>query len=73
MKRTPPRTNGSLALKLDFGPSTRPLRGLAQARPAATLRLARRSGPPDKYQVLAHRRRQAQIAARRLLGLMEGD
>ena len=28
MKRTPPRTAGSLALKLDFGPSTRPLRGL---------------------------------------------
>jgi hypothetical protein len=35
-----------------------------------TLRLARRSGAPDKYKVLAHRRRQAQIAARRLLDLV---
>jgi hypothetical protein len=70
MTRTRPRTDGSLALELDFGPSTRPLRGLAQGGRTVPLRLARRSGPPDKYKVLAHRRRQAQITARRLLDLM---
>jgi hypothetical protein len=64
MTRTQPRTDGSLALRLDFG----------MARPApvppsaAALRLAQ---GPDKYRVLAQRRRRAQIAARRLLQQME--
>ena len=56
-------TDGALALALDFGdgpaPAPRPV------RPA--MRLARASHGPDKYKVLEHRRRQAQIKARRLL------
>ena len=65
-----PRFDGSLARQLAFGelttttaPSVRPLK--------AQLRLAARPavGGPDKYKVLEHRRRQAQIKARRVLGL----
>ncbi len=56
-------TDGALALALDFGdapvPASRPV------RPA--MRLARASQGRDKYKVLEHRRRQAQIKARRLL------
>jgi hypothetical protein len=58
------RFEGSAALKLDFG-------GAPRAQP---LRLATPSGAlrgPDKYKLLEHRRRQAQIKARRLLSLME--
>jgi hypothetical protein len=64
--------DGSLARQLDFGdlepPSTgRGLRnrGLRLAVPSAVLR------GPDKYKVLEHRRRQAQIKARRLLDLLD--
>ena len=73
------RFDGALAHQLDFEDFTtttysasRPVR-LATARPE--LRVAavgsRLRGPDkyDKYKVLEHRRRQAQIAARRLLGL----
>jgi hypothetical protein len=65
---------GSLARQLDFGEpvegasrpaSTAPRRGLRLAVPSAVLR------GPDKYTVLEHRRRQAQITARRLLELMD--
>jgi hypothetical protein len=42
-----------------------PRRGLRLAVPSAVVR------GPDKYKVLEHRRRQAQIAARRLLELMD--
>jgi hypothetical protein len=63
MTRTQPRTDGSLALKLDFG-----FRTVSPPRSVKTLRLLQ---GPDKYKVLEHRRRQAQIAARRLLDLME--
>jgi hypothetical protein len=66
-----PRFYGSLARQLDFSDittSTFPL-----ARPLnAGLKLAGRPGGvrgPDKYKVLEHRRRQAQIKARRLLDL----
>ncbi|MCA1562025.1 MAG: hypothetical protein LC753_14250 [Acidobacteria bacterium] len=61
----------ALARELDFGgiddpePSGSRPSGLRLAPIAEGLRR------PDKYKVLAHRRRQAQIAARRLLGLME--
>ena len=62
--------DGSAALKLDFGvmTTTSTPRG---AR--AGLRLAVPGGlrGPDKYKVLEHRRRQAQIKARHLLQLME--
>jgi hypothetical protein len=64
MTRTQPRTAGSAALKLDFGMA----RPAAPARSVMALRLAQ---GPDKYKVLEHRRRRAQIAARRLLQLME--
>lgn len=64
--------DGSAALTLDFGgmttttPAMRCHRGSLRLAPApATL-----SGP-DKYKVLEHRRRQAQIRARRLLDVME--
>jgi hypothetical protein len=60
--------DGSLARKLDFGDVS--LGGGGQSR----LRLAPSSGVlrgPDKYKVLAHRRHQAQIKARRLLELAE--
>ena len=64
MTRTEPRTHGSLALKLDFGPS----RPSSSPRSVRALRVAQ---GPDKYKVLEHRRRQAQITARRLLDLLE--
>jgi len=65
--------DGSLARQLDFGEletSAAPARalgnrGLRLAVPSAVLR------GPDKYAVLEHRRRQAQIKARRLLDLLE--
>jgi len=67
-----PRFDGTLARQLDFGdvttstfPLPRPLR--------AGLKLADRPEGvrgPDKYKVLEHRRRQAQIRARRLLDLL---
>jgi hypothetical protein len=63
--------DGSAALKLDFG-------GVTTTTPGRTgrsgLRLAAPSGRlhgPEKYKVLEHRRRQAQIRARRLLEMME--
>ena len=66
------RFDGSLARTLDFGEitTTTPVygggrAGLRLALPAGVLR------GPDKYKVLEHQRRQAQIKARRLLALME--
>lgn len=63
--------DGAAALKLDFG-------GVTTTSPGgggrAGLRLATPSGAlrgPEKYKVLDHRRRQAQIRARRLLEMME--
>ena len=65
---------GSLARQLDFGEPVEGVgrsamhsarRGLRLAVPSAVLR------GPDKYKVLEHRRRQAQITARRLLDLMD--
>jgi hypothetical protein len=66
-----PRFDGSLARQFDFGdittstfPAARPLKaGLKLAARPEALR------GPDKYKVLDHRRRQAQIKARRLLEL----
>ena len=67
-----PRSDGSLARQFDFGDlttSTFPL-----PRPLKTrLKLADRPEGlrgPDRYKVLEHRRRQAQIKARRLLDLL---
>ena len=63
------RFDGSAALKLDFGTTTTtPVlggRGSLRLATSSTLR------GPDKYKMLEHRRRQAQIKARRLLELLE--
>jgi len=72
--------SGSLAHTLDFGESMGP--GSETARPTRTRLVSRRPGNPagiqmhvlpwrstDKYRILEHRRRQAQIAARRLLSV----
>jgi hypothetical protein len=68
---TRPRFDGALALQLDFGdlttttfPPARPLK--ARLRPAVRQEGVR---GPDKYKTLEHRRRQAQITARKALGL----
>ena len=66
------RGNGAVARQLDFGE----LEGAAAHRQGGgrrRLRLAIPSGVlrgPDKYKALEHRRRQAQIKARRLLDLL---
>ena len=67
------RFAGSAALKLDFGGMTTTTPRLAPdgARSGLALRLARSGGGADKYKMLDHRRRQAQIKARRLLDMLE--
>jgi hypothetical protein len=60
------RFDGSLALELDFGKAAEFARSGRQAE-GSHLKLAE----PNKYRVLEHRRRQAQIKARHLLQLME--
>ena len=78
------RFDGSTALKLDFdgvagvagmtGMTTTGTMTMAAGRGRAGLRLAspgRALSGPDKYKILEHRRRQAQIRARHLLELME--
>ncbi len=66
---------GSLALTLNFGDL--PTKVTSTGGPGrAGLRLAPSAGRltgPDKYRVLDHRRRQAQISARHLLALMDGE
>jgi hypothetical protein len=64
--------DGSLARQLDFGELEGPVagsgnRGLRLAVPSAALR------GPDKYRVLEHRRRQAQIKARLQLDLLDQE
>ena len=65
------RFDGSAALKFDFGGITGVTttgggrQGLRLAVPSGGLR------GPGKYKTLEHRRRQAQIKARRLIELME--
>jgi hypothetical protein len=70
------RFRGSLAHQLDFEDLTTslmaPLGFAGQPIQRTELRLApggRRLRGPDKYRVLEHRRRRAQIEARRALGL----
>jgi hypothetical protein len=72
------RFDGSTALKLDFdgmtGMTTTGTMAMVPGRGRAGLRLASPGGAlrgPDKYKILEHRRRQAQIRARHLLQLME--
>jgi len=64
---------GALARKLDFGDVPAAMTCTAR-RGRAGLRLAARSGPgsaPDRYRALEHRRRAAQIKARRLLARID--
>src|SRR5688500_16075559 len=73
--------HGSTRLDLAFGHSSTRFNTAADVTTTAVagrgpggLRLARPGGAlrgPDKYKVLEHRRRQAQIKARHLLELME--
>ena len=65
-----PRFDGSLALKLDFNATPRmpvPARRRLELAPEGSPR------NEDKYKALEHRRRQAQIRARRQLELLEGE
>ena len=70
-KATASRFDGTLALQLDFGDLTTTT--FPAARPVkAGLRLSVRpvgARGQDKYKELEHRRRQAQIVARKVLGL----
>jgi hypothetical protein len=66
------RFDGSLARQLDFGDITtstfpRPRTLKAGLKLTERLEGVRGAAKHDKYKVLEHRRRQAQIAARRLL------
>ena len=69
------RFDGALARQFDFGDITTTSSVPATSGGRAALRLAVSGGTrgPDKYKMLEHRRRQAQIAARHLLQLMEGQ
>jgi hypothetical protein len=60
--------DGSLARKIEFEEMAGPGEVPSRLRLAPASRILR---GPDKYQILAHRRHQAQIKARRLLELAE--
>jgi len=62
------RFEGSVARTLDFGETTTTGTGRAGLRLALPLGILR---GPDKYKVLERKRRQAQIAARRALDLID--
>jgi hypothetical protein len=64
-------TDGALALDLRFEPDGETVEVRKPLKLAVASAPARLQGP-DKYRVLEHRRRQAQIKARRLLELAEG-
>ena len=66
------RFDGSLARQLDFEDPTTSALPLGRQLTAALTVAQRPAGlrGPDKYKVLEHRRRQAQIKARRLLDLL---
>jgi hypothetical protein len=64
------RFDGTLARKLDFGEVTTTY-GHAPRRPALRLATGPSGRGPEKYKELDHRRRQAQIKARRLLDLID--
>ena len=64
------RFDGSLARQLEFGEMTTTTAPSVRALKARLTLAARPAlGGPDKFKVLEHRRRQAQIKARRVLGL----
>jgi hypothetical protein len=61
----------SLALELDFGGMTSTVPSESKASGLRLATTAEGLQGPDKYKVLNHRRRQAQIAARRLLQFVD--
>jgi hypothetical protein len=65
------RFDGSLARKLDFDGTTSTTIGRGHGLRLLPAHQGLRG--PDKYKLLEHRRRQAQIRARRLLDVVEGD
>lgn len=67
-----PRVDGAMARQLDFG-SVTTTSALPVQGGRGRLRLAGPGGlrGPDKYRVLEQRRRQAQMAARRLLDVID--
>ena len=67
------RMSGSSALKLDFGGVTTTEPGFRRGQVSLRLAVSGRSQGPEKYQELDQRRRRAQIKARHLLKLMEGE
>jgi hypothetical protein len=67
------RMDGSAALTLDFGEVATARPGDGGCRGALRLASSGAMRGPEKYKVLEHRRRQAQIRARHLLHLMEGE
>lgn len=69
------RFDGTAARKLDVEDDITLARENESTGFGQPLRLARPEGPlvrPDKYTVLTHRRRQAQIKARHLLEIADG-
>jgi hypothetical protein len=70
--RTASRSSGPVARQLRFGDLAVPAPPRLRGRPALRLALARGTlRGPEKYKLLEHRRRQAQIKARRLLAMAE--
>ncbi len=70
------RFHGTPALQLDFGGSPRRITATAgPGRPVLRLAILppATAGIQDKYRTLERRRRQAQIAARRLLNRVERE
>lgn len=68
----PRRTSGAVARQLEFEPLPPAATSRPGSRPPLRLALSGRTlRGPEKYRLLEHRRRQAQIKARRLLDLAE--
>ena len=67
------RLDGSAALKLDFGGVTTTTPVFRGGRGRLRLAISGAARGPEKYKELARRRRRAQIKARHLLSLMEGE
>jgi hypothetical protein len=71
---TMPRFDGTAARRLDFGDITTTAMLTRAGKSRSGLRLAvpaTAGNGPDKYRLLEHRLRQAQIAARHLLDVAE--
>ena len=67
------RNDGTAALRLDFGGVTTTTPVVKGGRGSLRLAVSGTLRGPDKYRELDRRRRAAQIKARHLLSLMEGQ